>query len=103
MFFHFKGYNFEFICYFIVHNIILTECHSHKHQLIIPLKCPNLLLETFTEWFVNYIFSFCKIDRTLIYLFKDLKTHLHHFVPTLVCFIRCWLCFSAVKVHYQVI
>jgi len=49
MFFHFKGYNLEFICYFIVCNVILTECHSHTHQLIIPLKCPNLLLDTFTE------------------------------------------------------
>jgi hypothetical protein len=49
MFFHFKGHNLEFICYFIVPNVILTECHSHKHQLIIPLKCPNLLLETVTQ------------------------------------------------------
>jgi hypothetical protein len=50
MFFHFKGYNLEFICHFNFRNVILTECHSHIHQLIIPLKCPNLLLETFTEW-----------------------------------------------------
>ena len=83
MFFHLKGYNLEFICYFIVHNIILTECHSHTHHLIIPLKCPNLLLKTFTEWCQLHPFFLQdrEIPHLFIYLFKDPKTHLYQFCP----------------------
>ena len=98
MFFHFKEYNLEFICYFIVHNIISTESHSHTHQLIIPLKCPNLLLETFTEWNVIYILSFCKLERTLIYLFKDPKTYLYQFCACPSLFHKVLIVFQCFKI-----
>jgi hypothetical protein len=70
MFFHFKGYNLEFICYFIVCNVILTECHSHTHQLIIPLKCPNLLLDIFTEWCHLHHFFLQNTENSYLFIWR---------------------------------
>ena len=87
MFFYFKGCNLEFICHCIAHNVILTECHSHIHQLIIPLKCPNLLLETFTEWCDSHPFFLQDTENPSLFIYLKTPEHIYtDFVPTPVYF-----------------